>query len=242
MYDLATFSITDMVKLGKELRNMGRDTTNMEEASNNIIQHLFNQLADKETGEKSCVLARFFKTHNFENLGTDLQEFASAILPEVSALNDCKCFTLLSTAGIEDDWNFRRKSNGHQAIPLPSPEVVEKIPMMRNMLKQMGLDVNTVLHPDPRLLSDLSQTTFNVFYVPAAVDSPFIPTQEVFIKPYGVKSVIGFGAVLPSGDIFVIILFSRTSIPQQTVDLFKPLALNVKMAVLPFVKAVFAPN
>jgi hypothetical protein len=41
-------------------------------------------------------------------------------------------------------------------------------------------------------------------------------------------------------DIFVIIMFLRASISKEAADLFKNLSLNIKLAVLPFEKTVFA--
>jgi hypothetical protein len=132
------------------------------------------------------------------------------------------------------------KSQGHQAIPLPSKEIVNRIPMMRNLIKQMGLSIETIINPDPDLLLDLSKKTFNVFYVPDAVNSPYIPAQENFVKPYGIKSVLGFGGILPSGNVFSVIMFSKTAISSNTANLFNTLALNVKMLILPFDDHVFA--
>jgi hypothetical protein len=39
-----------------------------------------------------------------------------------------------------------------------------------------------------------------------------------------------------------VILFSKVAIPRETAELFRTLALNVKMAVLPFESVVFAPS
>ena len=73
-----------------------------------------------------------------------------------------------------------------------------------------------------------------------AVGSPFIPAQDEFVIAAGVKSVLAFGGVLGSGELFVVIMFSKTSIPQGTADVFKDLAAYVTEAVQPFAgKAVF---
>ncbi len=56
---------------------------------------------------------------------------------------------------------------------------------------------------------------------------------------FGVRSVLGFGGMLPLGDIFCVILFSKVAIPRETAELFRTLALNVKLAALPFQEAVF---
>jgi serine phosphatase RsbU (regulator of sigma subunit) len=61
------------------------------------------------------------------------------------------------------------------------------------------------------------------------------------VVPFGIKSVLGFGGLLPSGNMFAIILFLKVQIPISTVQMFSTLALNVKTALLPFDRgAVFA--
>jgi hypothetical protein len=45
---------------------------------------------------------------------------------------------------------------------------------------------------------------------------------------------LGFGGMLPSGNLFVVILFSKVYIPRETADMFRPLSLSVRLAVLPF--------
>ena len=79
---------------------------------------------------------------------------------------------MLATAGDEPDWNSRARSNGHKAIPLASAEMVATIPMVSRLISQFGLDVGAVLSPDPMLIGDLSQKTYNTFYIPEALGSP----------------------------------------------------------------------
>lgn len=239
MYNFSNLSMSAVIKCGIDIRSLGSKAQSMEEAANALVQYLFNRFTD-EQGEKSCVLVRFFKTHNMNQLPERLQDFANKQLQEKPASDSFKCLTLLATAGVEAAWQSRDKSQGHQAIPLPSKEVVLRIPMMRNVIKQMGLEIETVINPDPELLMDLSKKTFNVFYVPDAENSPYIPAQDDFVKPYGIKSVLGFGGILPSGNVFTVIMFSRTPISNEVANLFNTLALNVKMLILPFDISVFA--
>ncbi|MFA7256612.1 MAG: hypothetical protein WC047_03455 [Kiritimatiellales bacterium] len=240
MYDFASLKMSDIVQCGIETRALGVAANSMEEVATEFVNYFFDNFIDQQTGEKSCVLIRFFKTHNADMLPKPLQEFAAKLLQEKPESESFKCLTLLASAGIEDAWGDRKKSSGHQAIPLPSQEVVNRIPMMRNLIKQMGLDVKTVINPDPNLLADLSKKTFNIFYVPDALGSPYIPAQDDFVEPYGVKSVLGFGGILPSGNVFTIILFSRTPISQDVANLFNTLALNLKMLILPFEDKIFS--
>jgi len=242
IYDFDDLKMSDMVKCGIDIRALGKHAKSMEDAANEAVSYFFDNFVDKQTGKKSCALVRLFKTHDVDKLPIPLQNFANKMLHEKTAFKSYKCLTLLATAGAEKDWNDRKKSFGHQAIPLPSKEVVNRIPMMRNLIKQMGLDVETVINPDPELMTDLSQKTFNVFYVPEALKSPYIPAQDDFVKPYGIKSVLGFGSILPSGNVFVVIIFSKTKIEHDTANLFNTLALNLKMLIMPFEDNVFRTN
>ena len=153
-----------------------------------------------------------------------------------------KCLTLLGTAGDHPQWNHRRSSIGHQVIPLPSEQMVTQAPMISQLIQQLGLSIRSVVAPAPDMIVDLQERTFNVFHIPAALDSPYIPAQADFVRSFNIQSVIGLGSILPSGNLIVIILFSKIPISRSTAELFKPLALNVKMAVLPFDRGnVFMP-
>jgi signal transduction histidine kinase len=150
-----------------------------------------------------------------------------------------KCLTLLATAGARPEWNSRRASAAHRAIPLVSKEILSQAPMISSLLRQLGVRVEVLLGSNPGLLVDSQPTSFNVFYVSEARGSPYIPAQDDFVRPLAIRSVLGFGGLLPLGDIFVVILFARVPIPRETAELFQTLALNVKMAALPFDEAVF---
>jgi len=80
----------------------------------------------------------------------------------------------------------------------------------------------------------LQQKTYNVFHVPEAVGSPYVPEQKEFVIPFGIRSVLGFGGILPSGNFFAVILFAKVPISRETAELFKTVTLAVKLAVLPF--------
>lgn len=239
-YDLANFSIRDMTECGKAIRVLGEGAACMEEAANRVVAYLHNTLVCRETGARACTLVRIFKTHPFAGLSEGLQAFARRLLRDQEASPEMKCLALLATAGAENAWQARGNSRGHQAIPLPSEEVVHQIPMIRNLISQMGLDINTVIRPDPELLMDMEQKSYNVFFVPEARGCPYVPAQQEFVESYGIRSVLGFGGLFPSGDIFAVILFANVPVSLETAGLFRPLALNVKIALLPFENAVFA--
>ncbi|MBW4565745.1 MAG: HAMP domain-containing histidine kinase [Mojavia pulchra JT2-VF2] len=234
MYDLQNFTLRNMSECGLALRNLGNQANSMEEVSNHIINYLYTHLIDKKTGEKSCVLARFFKTHSYGGLTPDLQEYADSLLGNYVPEDTLKCLTLLASAGELPEWNSRHKSSGHKAIPLVNEDAIASIPMIYKLIQQLGLNLSNVVQPDPNLLTDLEQRMYNVFYVPDALGSPYIPSQTSFVIPFNIKSVVGFGGLLPSGNMFVILMFLKVAVPRMSVDLLRPLALNVKMAILPF--------
>jgi two-component system, NtrC family, sensor kinase len=234
VYDLQKFSLRDMSECGLALRHLGNKANSMEETSNHIIDYLYNNFIDKQSSEKSCVLVRFFKTNSYRELTPDLQEYANRLSGNHLPDDNLKCLTLLASAGQLPEWNSRHKSQGHQAIPLESEEAIARIPMIFQLIQQLGLDPSHVVQPDTSLLTDLEQRIYNVFYVPDALGSPYVPSQTSFVIPFNVRSVVGFGGLLPSGNIFVVLMFLKVNIPRMTVDLLRPLALNVKMAILPF--------
>lgn len=238
--DLVNFTIRDMTECGRTLRNIGKGAKNMEEVASRIVHYLYNNLIDGASGNRASSLVRFFKTHTYEKLDDELQNFSRSMLGDYSIFPDMKCLTLLATDGEKPEWNSRKTSKGHKAIPLPSEQSVQQIPMIRTLILQLGLSISMIVKPDPKLLLDSGQNTYNVFHVSEATDSLHIPAQKEFVIPYGIKSVLGFGGVLPSGDLFAVIMFLKFPVSKEVANFFKTLSLNIKIAVLPFENAVFA--
>jgi hypothetical protein len=243
MFTLEDFAFPDMIELGSSLREMSDRAESMEEVANRIVRHLYDCLISKETGQRACVLVRLFKTHLFGDLDEDLRQFARTMLGRAVESPTMKCLVLLATAGEWPEWNSRERSKGHRAIPLPSEEAIASFPMISQLVIQMGLSVSTLVKADPALMLDVNENSLGVFHVPQAQGSPYIPAQKDFVIARGVKSALGFGGLLPSGDLFAVILFSRIYIPRATAELFKTLGLITKLAISPFARhRVFAPD
>ncbi|MGR3178479.1 MAG: hypothetical protein ACUZ8E_10525 [Candidatus Anammoxibacter sp.] len=239
MYDINHFTLANMTDCGDALRNLGSGAKSMEEVANNTVRFFFDNFADKQTNEKAYALVRFFKTHPYGELDAGLQEFAGGLLNGQTIPPETKCLTLLGTVGDKPAWNSRNDSNGHKAIPLISEEMVSRLPMVRHLIRQLGLDVNSVLVPDSNIIVELEKKTFNVFHVEDAAGNQYVVAQDDFVVPCGIRSVIGFGGMMASGNIFVVIMFSKSLITSTTANMFKPLALSVKLAVSPFEGKVF---
>jgi hypothetical protein len=110
--------------------------------------------------------------------------------------------------------------------------MVEQAPMIAQLLKQFGLEVRDLVAPARELLrQELADKTYNVFHVEQALGSPYIPAQEEFVKPFEIRSVLGFGGTLRTGDLFAVIMFSRVHIPESSATRFRNIALDVKASV-----------
>ena len=225
----------EMTECGAQLRMLGDGASSLEETADRTVRYLYDHLIDTATGKRACALVRFFKTHPFEALAPELQAFARSMLGRDEPFPGMRCLTLMATTGERPEWQAPERSVGHKAIPLPSSHAVAQAPMISQLVEQLGLEVSSLVRRDDHILLDAEQRTYNVFYVPEARGSPYIPAQDDFVIPLGIRSVLGFGGILPLGDLFAVILFSKSYIPRETSELFKPLALCTKVAVLPFV-------
>ncbi|HEU4910485.1 MAG TPA: SpoIIE family protein phosphatase [Actinomycetes bacterium] len=239
MHDLRDFHLSDMVRLDAGLRSGGQGAASMEAAARSVVTHLADRLIDKESGEKSCVLARLFVTVPLGSLEPALQEVARAALPPGltgRAAESVRCLTLLATVGDESDWCSRRSSRGHQVVPLPNEAAIERSPMIAELFRQLGVDVGGGVAGDgaPFVVGRHGGAP-DVFHVEHAPGSPFVPAQAEFVQRYGVRSVLGFGGVLPDGEVYAVICFSRSHIPRDTAEKFATVASSVGLVLLPHV-------
>lgn len=233
MHNLTTFDLGDVVECGAALRRFAETASSMEEVANEIVGYLYAELRD-ERNDPALALVRCFKTHPFGSLDGEQQKFARQMGQGGGIDPQTRCLTLLATRGALPEWNDRRLSRGHVAIPLASERIVENAPMIARLITELGLEIGVVVRPTAESVGDLAQKSYNVFHVPEAEGSPYIPAQAEFVVPHGIRSVLGFGGMLPSGNLFAVIMFCRVPVPRVTADLFANVALPAKLAMLPF--------
>ena len=236
-YRLGSFGFNDVMSCRNRIRRLFEgDVRSMTEAAERAVRFFHDELVDDE-GVPACPLVRFFKTHLYSDLSPELQAETRRLEPAADSMSDrLRCLTLLATRGLEPDWNAPERSRGHRVIPLTSVEVVEQAPMISQLITEMGLDIGSVVKPSRALLLE-KDINYNVFHVERAPGSPYIVAQDEFVKPYGIASVLGFGGLLSSGDMFAVILFSRVPISRDVADNFRIVGLNLKLAILPLVRA-----
>jgi len=232
-FELDNFSLVQMLRCGRGLRQAAESATSIEDAANAIVGFLYANCRFQATGARSCALIRFYLTQPYSSLDPDLRAFADLQLSGAPHKLSMKCLTLMATVGQRTEWCDRRNSVGHKAIPLPSAAIVEQAPMIAQLIKQMGLDVSVIVEPSPDVVAELAGKTYNVFHVPEADGSPHIPAQEEFVRPYKIRSVVGFGGVVHTGELFAVIMFSRAAIPAESAARFRNIALDVKSAIYP---------
>jgi hypothetical protein len=230
MARISALTIGDITKMADEIHRAAGNAASMEACAHAVVKILYDNLLDS-AGRPTCSLVRCFKTHSLGELPPDIRK---AVADADALTAGTKCLTLLATAGELPAWNHRQQSSAHQAIPLPSPKIVARSPMIAQLIVQLGLELSDVINPRPEVILDLKERAFNVFYVENALGSSHIPAQQQFVVPYGIKSVIGFGGVLATGDLFACIMFLKVTVPKQTAELFQALAVSVKTAFLPF--------
>ncbi len=235
VFDLAPFALSDMIAASAALRDADNSATCMEEAAGAIVRYLADHLIDKATSTSACALVRLYKLHPYAELPSDVQAAARrAVVDDSVLLDEVNCLVQLASVGIEEGWNDRRASQRHQAIPLPSAAALRRLPMVAALLSALQIDHDWVVGSALTPIGTNEDQPYDVFHVPDARNCPSVPDQEDFVIPYGIRSVVGFGGVLPSGSMFAVVVFSTVSNPREAADLFGPLALAAKVALLPF--------
>ncbi|NND97724.1 MAG: PAS domain-containing protein, partial [Pirellulaceae bacterium] len=226
---LSEFGLRDMISCGSAIRGMGLRHDSRRSVDAEIVEYLYQRMKTDDN-QHAFSLVRMFQTSRYGDLDPIARAAAKEAAGGTSLSSNTICLTLQGTAGVEPAWNDRARSAGHRAIPLPSVEAVDRLPMIAQLIQQLGFDVGGILQGRGDVIMRTADT--NVFHVPVAPGSPFIPAQDEFVVPYGIQSVIGFGDLLPSGDLFAVICFSRVPISRETAILFSHLSISTKIALL----------
>ena len=231
-FDLRQLSVADTLSCSAQLRLAIDGQATVEATARKACSFLYTAFADVE-GKTAIPLVRLYITHPYAKLPPEDQRFAGKLLNAPAARWPLlKCLTLLATRGDQEDWNDRTRSRGHRAIPLPTTATLEQAPMIAQLFLQMGVELSNVLRAEPVLFPDLARKTYNVFHVPKALGSAYIPAQDEFVRRHAIESVVGFGGALPWGEHFAVVLFSRAVISTKVASRFKSFALDLKARML----------
>jgi len=234
-YTLGRFGLSDVVSLCARLPQAVSATGSMEEAAADLVRFLRAAFVDPATGRREVVLARCFQTVPLQALPEDLRALAYGRLTSPPP-PDARCLTLLGTDGDLEQWCDTRRSVSYRVLPLVSKESVAAAPMVAGLVEQLGLGVERLLDVEQLDAAERNEESLDVFFVPDANGSTEIPAQD-FVRHHGVRSALGFGGVLPGGEVFVVVLFSATPVDADVAAMFRTVAMAAKLAILPAVTA-----
>ena len=229
--DVSDFTLGAMLRTGLALRRVTRECRTLEAAAGAIVRYFHDQCVEPGSGSRTCALARFYATQRYDALEPGLKRLAG----EAAGMRspppaDMRCLALLGTAGDEPAWNSRHQSRGHRVIPLPSAEIVRAAPMIARLIEDLGMDLEAVIAGATTRPTATESRNYDVFHVEEALGNPVIPAQDEFVIPYAIRSVVGFGGVLRSGELFAVVLFSRAHIPPSSANRFRTIALDIRSA------------
>ena len=229
MYRLDAFKLEDMILCGTDIRQIGFESRCVEESAEKVVRHLYGNLLDEE-GRPALALVRLYKTMRYGELDSELrtvarQSFGSQHGPFL---------TLMATTGVLDCWNDRRKSETHRLIPIDDEtQMMQHVPILAHL--RLQLEMGSSWRPlDESLLKyvmEPEQKRFNVFFVPD-INEYNSPERQSLIQGCGVRSMLAYGAMLSPGSYFGVVLYSRIALSKDSAEMFSPLALSTKNAII----------
>lgn len=243
MFDLTELTDRKAQEIGSIIRRFGLGADSVEAVAQRIVRYLYDHCVNA-AGQRQVALVRVFKSHPYRLLPAELRTYIDG-LPTSAGLSqaekdEIRCLTLLASAGVEPAWNDRRLSARYRAVPLVNERGLERLRMVSQLINQFGLSTDAVLRPDPSLFTDTRHKNFNVFFVPTARDSPYIPAQADFVIPYGIQTVLGIGAMMPDGDFVTVILFLQVNLTRAIAESCRYLMVALQLAMVPLHRRVFS--
>jgi len=218
--------------------------TSIEEAAQALATALYTQFAE------SAILTRIYVTVPFAALPPPTRAFVQGLPGAATALTGTTpVLSLVGTQGQKVEWNDRRKSKQHRAIPLISAEFVDGTLMIAKLLRELGVPLDWIDSHDARRLVTTIGSTAGLFYVEDAVRAvddrgrKVIPAVN-FVFANDVKSVFGTGGAYPGGQtLVVVVFFCRELVARATAEMFLPIIdlFRGKTASLVAPATVFAP-
>lgn len=222
-------SYEDIEALWESVRPAVEGAASIEAVARTVTAAVF------EAYEQSLVLARVFGTVDYGQLPEPARIAAKRASPgDLDA--ETSVLALLGTRGIEPEWNDRRTSAAHAAIPLGSEREVAEIPMISRMLDEIGFAPFAPARGISAFVTRGFANVNGIFYVANAAaarderDRLIIPSQD-FVARHGVQSVFGCGGSYLSRHMFIaLVLFCRETVPRSQAAKFVPMVSWIKAA------------
>lgn len=230
--DPSALTLREATQCASRIIRFGTRVATVETVSQLLSEYLYDHFRVPETAAPALLLSRVFVTRPLDTLEPRLKIMAERMAGTHELSRQARCFVLMGSCGQFHFWCHPRLSTRFGCVPLEGPDFHTRMPMFSHLLDQLEIgSFSAQQHDAAFLLSDLDRA-FNVFHIEEALGHPFIPVQAEFVQQYGVKSVIGFGGRLPSGEAFAAVLFSAVHIPPAAANHFRVIALSAYLAFL----------
>ena len=227
--DLPGFDVGPMIRLVSAMRDEALKVASLQEYAQRISQSLHSTFVD-EAGVPQTALVRVYATTDLGSLPAEERDYLTSREP-AGLTAATTCLALLGTAGSLPQWNDRICSVDHRVLPLVDAGQVASMPMIAALLQQLGIDVSALAAGEPEVMLKSGDGTCRIFYVDDARGSQFVPAQD-FVEAHGIRSVIGFGGALPTGEVYTVVMFCTIPVPRPSAVLFETVALSISLAAL----------
>jgi hypothetical protein len=187
----------------------------------------------------SIVLARVFAVVPFSRLppfdATIARRFAERAEAASLLEPSTRVLSLLGSSGVNPAWCDRLLSAGHLAIPLLSQQLVEGIPMLAQLLVDLGVDLACLDQSREIESRRMVGSTNHCFYVERASQARdsrgrLIIASQAFVTEYQIETVFGMGGSYMDGTMVVAICFCTEAVKKIKIDRFPSVIVNFKMA------------
>jgi hypothetical protein len=243
---LSQLSSLDIAQILFNSWNHAPTQSSFEDMAQECVSTLYDEFQD------SIVLTRAFLTVPFKKLPDSNQQWVLGLAEKtgvVSRLNpDTPVLSLVSTAGVEKDWNDRRVSQGHVGIPLVSSTFINNIPMMLRLMGQITGSLHWLDTQDWDAQRKVMGKFSGIFFVPDAFEEKdemgrHVIAGQDFVKKYGVRSVFGIGGGYEEGAFAVLLVFTRELLDKAKAVAFLPPFNAFRSITTPYTKTgtIFNP-
>ncbi len=231
----AVFSAERIATLSAAIARCGDQAVSMEGAARQAVAAIRTAFPTPD-GDSAVVLVRMFQTTMWEHLTPQLRSFAMARMTPGASAHGTRCLAMLATLGDRPTWCDRHASRDHQALPLIGTDVVRRVPLALTVLDHLvGAEAQRTAAQDGTVQHDEHgrPARVAVHLVSDAAGSPLVPAQWL-VDGYGVTAALGLGGILPSGEVFTSVIFSRVAIDTVTAHRFGAVTEALRSALAPF--------
>jgi hypothetical protein len=224
--DVSRLAREDLIDLRARLKDAWTTCASVEDCARILVDTFCERLS-------VLVLARLYVSIPFRELPAEEQRAAERIgrMLEVAdrITRNTEVLCLLATRGTNTEWNDRRLSHAHRALPLVDDAFVRSAPMLDSLFSQLGITGASSPVPAERVGID------GIFLVDDAAtardaDGRHIVPARDFVEAHAIKSVFGFGGRYVTGRIMAFVAFAQVTVEAQDVRALASIGSSFRMS------------